>query len=147
MKLWNPILVKPNMVRIFRPYWAFHAIGWWTHSVLSAGQMTILQEVPFGGYRFVLRWADDFWQFNSSWWSLDNAISDVYALAPGSGTPIHAGDVLVNYQRDPATGLYVITLANDPSDGHYTFVRLPPPDAGYWQQLPPDTQPDVFQFP
>jgi hypothetical protein len=140
-------MVKPGQVRIFRPYWAFFALGWWEHSIVSSGQTTVLQEVPFGGYRFVFRWSDDFWNWNSSWWSWDAAISDVYALAPGSSTPINAGDVLLNPQRDPATGLFVLTVANDPSDGHYTFVRLPPEPGDYWQPLPLDTRPDVFQFP
>jgi len=123
----------------FRPprqyVWGF-AVGWWTHTVVQYGQYTILQEVPFGGYQFHLRWNDFWWAGNSATWHIDKPIDFLYATAPGSSTPIDAGSILFGVKFD--TGLVKQVLyefTNQPSDGHYTYQEFPRLDSSYWSPV------------
>lgn len=137
---------QPGSGAALRSYCDMFTVKWWTHSVIQYGQYTILQEVPFGGYRVHIKFTDAYWNWNSDWWLWDRALEFCYATAPGSGTPISFGNATWEFKGDSRIlfgGLTSISLV--PSDNHYTAVALPKNPGAFWYQSPKD-YPAVQQY-
>jgi len=135
--LWSPIPFTPLSFVLNRQYLDYTAVGWWDLSVVQSGQYLILQEVPFGGYRFHLKYKDWFWSDRAGTGAFLDVVDDLYVTAPGSGVPISAGSVIFEVKYDPRTLFYVIVLANNPNDGHYLFNRFPRIPVDYWYTRSP----------
>lgn len=125
--------------------WGF-VIGWWDAHWIQTGRYSIIQEVPFGGYRLHIRWKESFWNWNSNRYTHDYPLEDFYATAPGSSTPINAGTVLRDFKLDVRYFNQEIILANSPADGHYHFQAFPPPPSGFWANSFGPTPGNVFSI-
>ena len=137
MILWSPTEFTSLSYHLVRQYLDYTVVGWWDLSVVQSGQYLILQEVPFGGYRFHLKYKDWFWSNRAGTGQFLDVVEDLYVTAPGSSTPISAGSVIFEVKYDPRTKFYVIVLANSPNDGHYLFNRFPPVPHDYWHTPTP----------
>ena len=134
--LWTPTYTDTadfvlNRARL----WGF-AVGWVNATTLQQGRTTIIREIPFGGYRFVIQWRQWVWDAESDTFEVPEAIENLYVLAPGSTTPISAGATTVNFQNDLTYKVPLLVFVLAGSTGIYKFYPFPPV-AGYWQ--PPIT--------
>jgi len=124
------------------------AIGWQPDAIaLVSGNPTRLKEFSFGGYEVVIEFKDWFWQWDNRGATLDELFENFYAVPPGGGAPVSAGDAIIKweYETNFMTPILNITLPA-PSE-HYYFQRFPPADRPYWC-IPHDELPAVpFWFP
>lgn len=124
----------PHEYSLVRQYLDFVVVLWWDMSFIQTGQHIILQETPFGGYRFHLSFKDWFWNNRAGTGQIDDVLEDLYATAPGSSVPIDAGLVGFNVAYDARTHAYSLILASEPNDTHCAFQRFPPVVDTYWYQ-------------
>lgn len=124
-------------------------LAWWEMCAIAVGETSTFQEVPFGGYRVVIGINPSFWTHTSSAWTHDQVITNLYALAPGSSTPISVGTVRRGYTFVPQLLQYVLTVSCIPNGSVGAWYRFPPAteNAGsllFPAQIPPQfyTVPD-----
>jgi len=130
-----PVL-SPNYA-VPRQMFGHFALGWWSMSLLETGQSSLYQEHVFGGFYVRVTFTDYFWQWGSgSWRDPYKMFSDFYAMQPTDPTPINVGTVFYNPQFDNLTGLFILTFACDPSDGHYWVQQMPQQPLSYWLPQP-----------
>lgn len=112
------------------------SLGWWDNTALiTPGNPSVYQEVPFGGYRMHVKFVDWFFQWDDRSIMLQDLFEDLYATAPGSAVPISAGLVGIQYKvvenwRNPIINIIVAS-----PDNYYWFQRLPEADRPYWRQM------------
>jgi len=132
--LWSPIWHTPPDFRVPRGYTDLVVVGWQSGSFVSIDNPIVLLEIPFGGYRFVVKFVPEFWDAGSGTWQLQDIFEDVYALAPGSDTPIDAGEVHLFWRWYVApyfrSGIVLDMPAINPT---YYFMDAPPLPEDYWQ--------------
>lgn len=120
---------------VTRGYLQSFAVGWWDDTaLLTPGNPSVFQEVPFGGYRFHLKFKDWFFPFGNRSCRLDELFEDLYATAPGDPTPISAGAVLVQFEYLADWRSQCITIALASPDNFYWIQRFPEPDGDYWRK-------------
>lgn len=133
--LWNPIWVTPADFRAIRSYTDLIVVGWQDGFFVEVGNPFVLQEIPFGGYKFVCKFKDDWWNWQSSAWSLDSIFEDVYAIDWITGLPVNAGDVTVSWRNFVYPYFRSGIVLDMPAlDNHYYWMDFPPAPADYWQQ-------------
>lgn len=126
--------------------WGF-AVGWWDDTLLiTPGNPTVLQEVPFGGYRFHLKFHDWVYTWGNRSARLDELFEDLYASAPGDPTPISAGNVIIQYEVVPEWNIPIINIGIDSPDNFYWFQRFPAQPSGYWRDNPDLAPATPFSF-
>jgi len=137
----------PSFV-IPRPYvWGF-TIGWWNGTTLvTAGNPTVAQEVPFGGYRVYVKFQEWFFAWDNKTAPLEGLLEDLYAMAPGDSTPINAGNVLIQYEYEPIFGIPILNVVFDNPDGYYWFQAFPDAPADYWNRIYADVPSPPFAYP
>lgn len=134
----------PHDSPLVRQYLDYVAVLWWNMTYIQSGQSIILQEIPFGGYRFHLKFKDWWWSNRAGTGRIDDILDDLFVTAPGSSTPISAGLVGFNTFYDPRVHANLLVIANEPNDTHVAFQRFPPVDSSYWYQPGTMRHPDVF---
>lgn len=113
-------------------------------TILQSGQLTILREIPFGGYRQFIRFKDWIWDWHAGTFNLTEPFQDFYVTAPGSNTPISAGPVILNWQWDARYLNGLLVIANSPNGGYYYIDRFPAPPTDYWTMPFSPVQPTPF---
>lgn len=136
----------PHEYSLVRQYLESFVVGWWSMFVVQSGQDTILQETPFGGYRFRLKWRDWFWANSAGTGRIDDVIEHLYAIAPDHTTIVHAGQVGFNVQLDPLTRRYMVVIQNEPNDNHYCMQQFPPVNPDYWHTPTPYPYPSPYLY-
>jgi hypothetical protein len=127
--------------------WGF-AVGWWDDTALiTAGNPSVYQEVPFGGYRFHLKFQDWVYDWGNRSASLDELFEDLYASAPGDPTPISAGNVLIQYKVNELWNIPVITISLETPDGFYWLQRFPAAPSDYWCKFADEAPETPFSYP
>lgn len=127
--------------------WGF-TLGWWNGTILvTPGNPSVFQEVPFGGYRVVVEFKDWFYNPGNRSIALDNLFENFYALEPGGSTPISPGNVLIQYEVVEQWQIPVVTIALDAPDGFYWLQRFPPNDSNYWCKFADNAPPTPFSYP
>lgn len=113
--------------------WMVH--GWTPSNVTSYGRTTVLTETVFGGFKTVITFKEDFWNWSSSAWKFEDIFEDYYVLFPGSGTPANAG--VVQFDLHWAAPYIRRAIVIDPGGSPYTqywAFSVPPAPADYWMQ-------------
>lgn len=121
-----------------------YAVGWWNMTIINPAQPTILQEIPFGGYRVVLNFKSWFWSAHGGATTITDALEDLYALPPGGGSPLSVGTCIVSYQWSSILEQNIITYALSPSDNHFYINKFPQITPPYWS-LP--RHPETINLP
>lgn len=130
-----------------RQYLLLFALGWWDDTALiTAGNPSVYQEVPFGGYRCVLRFKEWFYQWDNRSIMLKDLFEDLYALEPGGSTPISLGNVLVQYEVIQNWQAPAITIALASPDNFYWLQRFPAATRPYWCPLYDGAPATPFSF-
>lgn len=101
------------------------AIGWFTNCIVQNGPDIILREGVYGGYQARITFTEEFWSHTSSAWSHAGIVENLYAMFPGTTTPISAGLVNRSWGYDPLLNVYFVVVAFQPNDGHYTIFKMP----------------------
>lgn len=141
--LCTPHWLTPADYRVSRGRTDWYAFEWHQAFTVVAGRTTIMQEIPFGGYQLVVTFTDDFWNWNHKEFRFAGIFEDVYAIAPGGGPPIDAGDVYFYCKRASPFFLDSVFITTAAPGNRYYFFELPPRDRPYWnatiapQPLPP----------
>jgi len=118
-----------------RSYVTDFAFQWTTNYVqLSGGNPYRFEESNFGGYRFHVKFKDDFHLWNSNVYSLDFIIEDLWAELPVTHAPTNAGMITCGFGYR-ADGVLGIAIASPPF-ATYTHHALPPSPTSYWLQIP-----------
>jgi hypothetical protein len=136
--------VTPADYLIERSSFGGIALVWWKMCLLSAGPDTKMREVPFGGYKVRMTIDSDFWDHRSSAWRHDQIVTNLYAEAPGSSTPIAIGTCNRQVTFFPSLRQYWIIVQCTPSDAHYMFFTFPPATENAGSLLYPSGLPSVF---
>ena len=89
----------------------------------------------FGGYRTVIKFKDWFWDWDNRAANLDYVIEDLYALPPGGGSPINAGDILLQYDFDTQYQVPTLEIITGAPTGEFIWYRFPPANRPYWKLL------------
>lgn len=131
-----------------RQYLWGYAFGWWNGtSLVTPGNPSVFQEVPFGGYQVVVKFKDWFWDWDNRAGNLDYLFEDLYAIPPGGGAPIDAGDVFIQYDLDPTFNVPLLKVIPTNPEGFYWFQRFPAQNRPYWNPIV-DNAPDTpFSYP
>lgn len=123
-------------------------VVWWDMCAVTIGRETTLREVPFGGYRLVIGVNNSFWGHTSSAWRHDQLLEDFYAIAPGGGPPISAGEVHRSIHFYPSLGQYVVVISAQPNGDVGMWWRFPPASENAGSLLlPPDIPPSFYTVP
>jgi hypothetical protein len=115
---------------------AIFAVHWHNPTdLLTAGNPTEVHENDFGGYRAFIRFASWVWDYDNRSVPLSRLFDDLYAFAPGSGTPSSLGAIQVRWQFDASINGQLIAIDLAPGIiGDYWLQGFPPPDRPYWRQ-------------
>lgn len=130
--LWSPTWVPSPDFSVRRSYCDIFVIGWHNGVIIQSGQYTIIQEIPFGGFRYHLRFKAEFWNWSSSSWLFRDIFEDIYVTFPGSSTPVPADPSTCQYRVcDP---IHRRGIVNDMVgvDRKYYFFAFPPAPDDYW---------------
>jgi len=119
-----------------RSYIKTFALQWTGDQTLVSGPNPwIYEEHTFGGYRFHIKFKDNFYTWSSNVYSLDYIIEDLWAETPIIHVPINAGTVVVGLGANATDGRGVGVVVA-PSLGSFIQHALPPPPPDYWLQPP-----------
>ena len=109
--------------------------GWTPSTIVSFGRKTVLQETVFGGFKTVITFKEDFWNWASSSWHFEDIFEDYYVTFPGSDVPVNAG--LIVFRLGWAAPYIRRAIVIDAGGSPYTEYRafnLPPPPSDYWNK-------------
>jgi len=142
--LWIPHWVSaPDFAVQRQQVWGI-AVGWWDMSILQYDRESILQEVPFGGYKLVIKFKSHFWDWASSAWRFDDLLEDIYAIDPFTGLIVNALDQYNEIGMTPA-GLLCWKMYQPIPPPFIAYLPFPPnPNPGYW--LPPNLSAPTAPF-
>lgn len=125
--------------------WGFVFQWWHGFNVIQSGNPFVFEETLFGGYRTVIKFKDWWWQWDNRAANLDYVLEDLYALPPGGGSPINAGDILIQYDFDTGFLVPTIELITGAPGGDYIWYRFPPQNRPYWNPLVDNAPPTPFR--
>lgn len=100
-------------------------VNWWEGCVFYTGQVSLIREVPFGGYRVYLAINPDFWFNTSSAWKITELIDTLYAMPPSSSEPVFAGEVRVSFQYFASLLSYALFIQFIPNGNVGTWWAMP----------------------
>ena len=133
--LWEPTWSTPPDFAAIRSYTDLIVIGWQDGFFVQTTNPIILQEYPFGGYKFVLKFFDDWWNWQSSAWRFEDIFEDVYAIHPTTLEIVNAGAVNVSWRSYVAPYFRSGIVLDMPAiDNHYYWMDFPPAPEEYWQR-------------
>lgn len=130
--LWSPTWTTPPTFSIRRSYASIFVLGWHNATIVQWGRYTILQEIPFGGFRFHYKFTENFWNWSSNSYLFQDIFEDIYVTFPGSSVPVGADPSTVRFgETDP---IFRRGIINDMAgvDRKYYFFPLPPGPDDYW---------------
>lgn len=115
------------------------AVGWWDMTIIQVGTHTILREIPYGGYKLHILFNPYWWVWNSSAWTLDTIITDIYAEDPG-GMIVNAGNIDIFTAWTPEPNIPELRITCQPNGGVYAHQAFPPAPTSwytkYWKDDP-----------
>lgn len=139
--LWEPEWITPATFSLNRGYIDLLAIGWQQNFIVEYGRYTVLQEIPFGGYRFHVRFKERWWNWSSGSWQLQDIFEDVYATQPFDSEPINTGAISIRFGYDQPWYRGLLVLSMPAIDNLYHLFGMPPAPETYWARnttpLPP----------
>ena len=137
---WN---TPPDFLIERSTFWGFLYV-WWTGCLVQSGRDTIVREVPFGGYQVRITVDSSFWYADSSGWRHDQILENLYAMAPGSSTPINMGAVSRQIEYYGALDAYVCVITSEPNGAYGRWQAFPwaPENAGLPNR--PPSLPETF---
>jgi hypothetical protein len=109
-------------------------IGWQDGFFVQVGNPTILQEIPYGGYKFYVEFVSDFWTWGSGTWELQSIFESVYAIEPGTGNHVNTGAISIAWRRSGDYPYTALVLDMPALDNHYYWSQFPVPPSDYWLQ-------------
>jgi hypothetical protein len=142
--LWTPTyfngsdyLIEKSMI------WGFVYV-WQTMCIVQNPPDMIMQESIYGGYRVRLNFDPFFWYATSSAWHISEIITDAYAMAPGSSTPIAMGATNVGMIYYPEYRQYIVVIESVPNIKHHVFWKWPEATINAGSPNMPSPLPNVF---
>lgn len=134
--LLNPLWRYPADYRVDRAKMDFVGFQGLPSVLIEYGRYTVIEEIVLGGFRYHIRFKEHFWEWNSSFWPLEEIFEDFYVTYPGGTDPIEPGSqtgvgagFVPPYTR-PGVFLDQIYFA----DYRIWFWQLPTPTGDYWNK-------------
>lgn len=130
--LWSPIWDFPQNGNMFRPYFKGHILGWQAGTtVIQDTNPIIVEEHTFGGYRVHLKLLDEWWEFGTGEWHVEDIVEDLYAIVPVSGDHVSLGAVTVGLGYSELVGYYWLNFqfAVVPE---YLYFPIEQSSGGHW---------------
>ena len=121
------------LVRSYYKNFGFQWTNTWT--VLGSGQTIDILENTFNQYITHIKFADEWWNWNSNVYTLDHVFNDFWVVDTLTGLQI-PGLPLAIYQTINADGLPAIGATWTPSAAPYFIENFPASPPDYWLQLP-----------
>jgi hypothetical protein len=135
-----------NDYLIERSYISDLSFTWWHMCLIQSGRTFIVRETEgFGGYRVLMRFKENFWDWNSSGWMLPDIIEDWYAMEPVSDTPITCPPVSWRVQWSFQLSNYLLAFSLEGQAGISTGQRLPVAPPTWYKKFAPRNQINVWQ--
>lgn len=119
---------------IQRNYIQCCVIGWIAHTVVSYSNPYVIQEHTYGGYSLHVKFKDDFYQWSSSAWYLEDIIDDIWIQFPTTGDLHYNANVLFQKSYIPVCQVNAIQINQAGDSGCYSYFRLPTAPANHWYQ-------------
>lgn len=103
------------------------AVEWWSPVILiTPGNPSVFQEVPFGGYRMHIKYYDWVYAWSTKTCQVDEVIEEAWAYAPGSGTPISFGNANFFVEWNTTIRAYCFVFSLVPNNGARCYQEFPP---------------------
>lgn len=148
--LWSPAWAMGDDFRVNRAECEWVGLSGFRGFFVTTGRYTVIQEIEAGGYQYHIRYKENFWNWNSSFWWYQTIFEDFYVTAPGSTTPISPGTVGVYFGWIPPHTHQTMFLTNTfISIPQFYFVKMPPAPDDYWNKndTPEPEMPLTYTIP
>lgn len=131
--LWTPVWRNGAQFRVNRAECEWCGLSGFHGFFVETGRYTVIQEIEAGGYQYHVRYKERFWDWNSSFWWIQEIFEDFYVTAPGSSTPISPGSVGISFGWLPPHTHQMMFLDNTfISTPQFYFWGMPPAPLDYW---------------